>query len=130
MGITDVPKKNFPFPNYRKQDFKRSNNDRSYHSIKPKNTSTSMNFRSYPLCNSKTKYEEPIIHKDFKIYEEFDEYDFLSDCSSGSNYGDLSRIQIYEDFDQVNEEPKTQDESIFENVFFSDQSRERWERSQ
>jgi hypothetical protein len=58
------------------------------------------------------------LPQDFKIYEEFDEYEFLSDCSSGSNSGNLSGIKIYENFDHLGEDSEHEDDSIFENVVF------------
>ena len=74
-AITKVPKKILPFPNCGSQDCKKSDNESSFNSMEPKNSSTPMNFRIYSLCKTKTKYKESSNHQDFKIYEEFDEYD-------------------------------------------------------
>ena len=77
-----------------------------------KNTSTPKNLRFYSLCKRKITYEESTLQQDFKIDEDFDEYEFLSDCSSGCNSGSLSGIQIHEDFSQFCEESENEDESM------------------
>ena len=95
-----------------------SSNELTFHSVEPKNTSTPMNSRIYSLYKGKSNYIQNTLPQDFKIYEEFDEYEYLSDCSSGSNSGNLSGIKIYEDFDQLGEDLEHEDDSIFENVVF------------
>ena len=93
-----------------------SSNESTFHSVEPKNTSTPMNFIIYSLYKGKNNYIQNTLPQDFKIYEEFDEYEFLSDYSSGSNSGNLSGIKIYEDFEQFCEESENEEKSIFENV--------------
>ena len=95
----------------------------TFNSVELKNTSTPMNFKIYPLHRSKKTSYESFLQQDFKIYEEFEEYEFLSDFDSGlnsfGNYsGDLSGIKIYEDFDDFSEELEREEENIFENVVF------------
>ena len=102
-----------------------SRKDITFYSVEPKNTSTPMNFKIYPLHKNRKKSSESFLQQDFNIYEELKEceYENLSDCNSGfdsfeSNSGDLSGIKIYEDFDDFSEDLEREELNIFENVVF------------
>ena len=94
----------------------KSCNESIFHAAQPQNASTPLNFKIYSLHKNLEK--EKVLDHDFKIYEDFDEYEYLSHCSSGYTCGDVSGVKIYEDFDQFYEETKEEDENIFENVVF------------
>ena len=63
------------------------------------------------------------VEQDFKIYEDFYQYEYLSDFTSSfesvdTNSSDLSGIQIFEDFDDFYEELRREGENVFEPVAF------------
>ena len=111
-----IRKQNKSSTKYESRLHEKSCNESTFHTAHPQNASTPLNFRVYSL--NKNKRKDKFMDLDFKIYEDFDEYEYLSHCSSGNTSGDVSGIKIYEDFDQFYEESAEEDEYIFEDVVF------------